>query len=133
MRTLWSRLALRSAIKDPIALNDGVGASHRDNADLFAMTTSELFDVLRSPDTPSKQIRDSAHPVPNKTVALLQRARKVWPRAVAVLGDEPTAVQWLAQQNQSLGGKTPLALLEDEAGYTLVMETLGRIEFGIVS
>nr|WP_315215725.1 MbcA/ParS/Xre antitoxin family protein [uncultured Duganella sp.] len=39
----------------------------------------------------------------------------------------------MTQDNRSLGGKAPLSLLDTEAGYELVLDTLGRIEHGIVS
>nr|WP_229264645.1 MbcA/ParS/Xre antitoxin family protein [Duganella sp. 1411] len=47
--------------------------------------------------------------------------------------DEPSAQRWITQENRSLGGEAPLSLLDTEAGYELVLDTLGRIEYGIVS
>lgn len=63
----------------------------------------------------------------------IYRAQKVWTRALGVLEDEQSAKHWITQDNRSLGGKAPLSLLDTEAGYELVLDTLGRIEHGIVS
>jgi putative toxin-antitoxin system antitoxin component (TIGR02293 family) len=61
------------------------------------------------------------------------RAEKVWLRALVVFEDEQSAQCWLSQEIRSLGGVTPLSLLDTPAGYELVLDTLGRIEQGIVS
>lgn len=63
----------------------------------------------------------------------MDRAAKVWSRAVAVLENEEAACGWINRSNRSLGGVTPLSLLDTEIGYELVLDTLGRIEFGVVS
>jgi putative toxin-antitoxin system antitoxin component (TIGR02293 family) len=63
----------------------------------------------------------------------LYRAEKVWQRALQVLGDENSVRQWVVRANRSLGGEAPLSLLDTEPGYELVLDTLGRIEYGIVA
>ena len=60
-------------------------------------------------------------------------AETVWLRALAVFEDEQSAKCWLTQEIRSLGGATPLSLLDTPAGHELVLDTLGRIEQGIVS
>lgn len=61
------------------------------------------------------------------------RAERVLERALQVLEDEEAAKTWLTRANRSLGGEVPLALLDTEVGYELVLDTLGRIEYGVVS
>ena len=61
------------------------------------------------------------------------RAENILSCAMRVLEDEDAARAWVSRPNRSLGGEVPLALLDTEAGYELVMDTLGRIEYGIVS
>lgn len=61
------------------------------------------------------------------------RTAKVWLRALAVLEDEEAARAWINRSNRSLRGATPLSLLDTKVGYELVLDTLGRIEHGIVS
>ncbi len=63
----------------------------------------------------------------------LYRAEKVLARAFAVLEDSESAKAWVVRKNRSLGGEAPLSLLDTEVGYELVLDTLGRIEYGIVS
>jgi putative toxin-antitoxin system antitoxin component (TIGR02293 family) len=56
-------------------------------------------------------------------------------RAVArgeeVFEDRDAAVDWLKAPNASLGGATPLSLLDTDIGAEGVMDTLGRIEHGV--
>lgn len=63
----------------------------------------------------------------------IYRADRVWSRALQVLEDETAARTWITQGNRALGGEAPLALLDTVYGYELVLDTLGRIEYGIVS
>ena len=61
------------------------------------------------------------------------RISRVLERALEVLEDKDAAVHWVQQRIRSLGGVTPLSLLDTEAGYELVLATLGRIEHGVVA
>jgi putative toxin-antitoxin system antitoxin component (TIGR02293 family) len=54
-------------------------------------------------------------------------------RTLAALEDEASAKAWLMQENRSLGGEAPLALLDTQVGYELVLDILGRIEYGIAA
>lgn len=61
----------------------------------------------------------------------LYRVEKILARATEVLEDETAATAWIQRHIRSLGGVTPLSLLDTDAGVDLVMDTLGRIEQGI--
>ncbi|WP_188130092.1 antitoxin Xre/MbcA/ParS toxin-binding domain-containing protein [Massilia mucilaginosa] len=63
----------------------------------------------------------------------LYRAYRVWKRTLEVLDDEDSTRRWIVRINRSLGGEAPLALLDTEVGYELVLDTLGRIEYGVVA
>jgi putative toxin-antitoxin system antitoxin component (TIGR02293 family) len=63
----------------------------------------------------------------------LYRVEKVLARATEVLEDDAAATAWIQHRIRSLGGVTPLSLLDTDAGVDLVMDTLGRIEHGIVA
>lgn len=63
----------------------------------------------------------------------MYRAHRVWSRAVEVLEDDDSARNWINRENRSLGGEVPLALLDTEVGYELVLDALARIEYGVVS
>jgi putative toxin-antitoxin system antitoxin component (TIGR02293 family) len=63
----------------------------------------------------------------------MYRVTRVFQRAVEVLEERDAAKEWLQRKNRSLGTVTPLSLLDTEAGYELVLDTLGRIEQGIAA
>ena len=63
----------------------------------------------------------------------LYRVEKVLARAAEVLEDEAAATAWIQRDIRSLGGVSPLSLLDTEAGVDLVMDTLARIEYGIAA
>lgn len=99
----------------------------------LGLSQDRLFDLLRLPKSTMKG-RISAD---GRLSALEQdrvyRAEKVLARALQVLEDDNAAKAWLSRANRSLGGELPLALLDTEVGYELVLDTLGRIEYGVVS
>lgn len=61
------------------------------------------------------------------------RVARVLERAIGVFEDNHAARQWLKRQIRSLGGVAPISLLDTQTGYELVMDTLGRIEHGVVA
>jgi putative toxin-antitoxin system antitoxin component (TIGR02293 family) len=63
----------------------------------------------------------------------LYRAERVIERATAVIEDLGEAQRWMQKSIRSLGGATPLSLLDTQAGYDLVMDTLSKIELGVQS
>ena len=48
-----------------------------------------------------------------------------------VFEDAQAALNWMQSPNASLGGVTPLSLLDTEIGADSVLDTLGRIEHGV--
>lgn len=50
---------------------------------------------------------------------------------LAVFGSEKDFNDWLRTEVPSLGNKTPLSYLDTPFGFTLVDQTLGRIEHGL--
>jgi putative toxin-antitoxin system antitoxin component (TIGR02293 family) len=63
----------------------------------------------------------------------MYRVSRVLTRTVEVLEDEDAAKEWIKRENRSLGGESPLSMLDTEAGYELVLDTLSRIEYGVIS
>ena len=63
----------------------------------------------------------------------IYRVERVLWRAQQVLEDNAAAVAWIKRPNRALGGVAPLTLLDTEAGYELVFDVLGRIEYGVFS
>ncbi len=54
-------------------------------------------------------------------------------RAYSVFKDSDKAMRWLNSPCIALGGQTPALLLDNPDGVDLVMNTLGRIEYGVFS
>jgi putative toxin-antitoxin system antitoxin component (TIGR02293 family) len=92
-----------------------------------------LFHMLRLPKSTMKARISKNDMLSASEQDRLYRTEKVLTRALAVLEDEASAKAWVVRGNRSLGGEAPLALLDTEVGYELVLDTLGRIEYGIVS
>lgn len=59
------------------------------------------------------------------------RLGKLIKRAIDVFEDADDANAWLLRPARSLGGVTPLSLLDTIEGYELAIDTLGRIEYGV--
>jgi putative toxin-antitoxin system antitoxin component (TIGR02293 family) len=61
------------------------------------------------------------------------RLARVYANAVAMIGDEEKAVQWLRTPNRALGGERPLDQLDTDLGARAVEDILGRIAYGVYS
>lgn len=104
-----------------------------DLANRLGMSQDGLFDVLRLPRSTMKGRISRNEVLSASEQDRMFRADRVLSRVLEVLEDEDSARTWIKQKNRSLGGETPLSLLDTEAGYELVLDTLGRIEQGVVS
>lgn len=104
-----------------------------DMAARLGLSQDRLFDTLKLPKSTMKARISGDTLLSPAEQDRIYRAEKVWARTLGVLEDEPSAQRWITQENRSLGGEAPLSLLDTEAGYELVLDTLGRIEYGIVS
>lgn len=99
----------------------------------LGVTQDGLFRLLRLPHSTMKARISKNDTLSSSEQDRLYRTEKVLARTLAVLEDERSARTWLLQANRSLGGEAPLAMLDTEAGYELVLDTLGRIEYGVVA
>lgn len=61
----------------------------------------------------------------------LLRLARVVARGEEVFADLEVTLDWLKSPNATLGGATPLSLLDTDIGTESVMDTLGRIEHGV--
>lgn len=66
------------------------------------------------------------------TDRLLQIA-EVLATAIDVFEDEDNASTWMTRKNKALGDMIPLELMDTSAGINLVLDILGRIEYGVYS
>lgn len=63
----------------------------------------------------------------------IMRLARVAARAQEVLGDLPTALDWLLSPNRALDAQRPLGLLDTDVGTDQVLELLGRIDNDLFS
>jgi len=62
----------------------------------------------------------------------LFRMARIFALAVAVLENEETARQWLHRAQRGLGGRTPIQVIQTEAGAQEVEDLLEKIEYGVL-
>jgi putative toxin-antitoxin system antitoxin component (TIGR02293 family) len=94
------------------------------------ITQAELAHALAIPErTLARRKREGA--LSPEESAKFVRVARVVERAETVFQDTDNALSWLQSPNASLGGVTPLSLLDTEIGADSVLDTLGRIEHGV--
>lgn len=57
----------------------------------------------------------------------------LYERGIEVLGSERAFSNWIKSPNYALGGEIPFNLLDTRIGFTMVLNILGRIEYGVFS
>lgn len=102
-------------------------------SEVLAISRASLYEYVDlSKSTIEKRIKEK-QPLSKEESDRVVRVAKTYDRALAVFEDRDSATRWMKNAIRSLGGVTPLSLLDTEAGYELVMDTLGKIEFGVVA
>ncbi|MFS0753397.1 antitoxin Xre/MbcA/ParS toxin-binding domain-containing protein [Noviherbaspirillum sp. 1P10PC] len=104
-----------------------------DTASRLGISQDRLYESLRLPRSTLKSRVSKGQPLAAVEQDRMYRVHRVLERAQAVLEDEAAAIAWINRENRALGGEAPLALLDTEAGYELVQDTLCRIEYGVLS
>ncbi|MCZ4221859.1 type II RES/Xre toxin-antitoxin system antitoxin [Pedobacter rhodius] len=57
----------------------------------------------------------------------------LYERGIEVLGSEKAFSNWVKSPNFALGGEIPFNLLDTRIGFNMVLNILGRIEYGVFS
>lgn len=117
------------------AMRDGAvgGAIIPEIANRVGVSQERLLKDLRLPRSTMKaRIASNAALSPTEQDRIY-RVEKVLARAHAVFEESNAARAWIVRENRALGAVSPLSLLDTEAGYELVLDTLGRIEYGVIS
>ena len=94
------------------------------------ITQSDLAHALAIPERTLARLKREGALSPEESAKLVRFARVV-ERAETVFEDADSALNWLQSPNASLGGVTPLSLLDTDIGADSVLDTLGRIEHGV--
>lgn len=100
-------------------------------AGLLSLSRAAFLEAIKIPlSTVERRLR-TAEVLTQDESDRVSRVAKVLRRAVDVFGDEVQAKAWMTDSVSSLGGRTPLSLLDTIEGYELVTNTLSRIEYGV--
>ena len=114
-----------------VALKAGlpVGSFNRlQNA--LAIRSQELAGIVQIPVRTLARRQREKHLGIGESERVL-RIGTLFDKAVAVLGGEEQARQWLKSPQRALGGDTPLAYADTEPGAREVEDLLGRLEYGV--
>ncbi|MDO8714468.1 MAG: DUF2384 domain-containing protein [Polynucleobacter sp.] len=124
--------ALPRSVLEWIALvRHGISASAVDAAvRVMGIGQTELARALDIPERTLARRKKEGVLSRDESGKLVRLARVV-ERAVEVFEDERAALDWLKSPNASLGGTSPLSLLDTDLGSVAVVNTLGRIEHGV--
>ena len=100
-------------------------------AGLLSLSRAAFLDAIKiAPSTIERRIR-TGEALTSDESDRVSRVAKVMRRAVEVFGAEAPGKAWMTDAVSSMGGQTPLSLLDTVEGYELVSNTLSRIEFGV--
>ncbi len=97
---------------------------------LTRITQAQLAQALAIPERTLARRKREGVLSPEESAKFVRLARVV-ERAETVFEDTDNALNWLQSTNASLGGVTPLSLLDTDIGADSVLDTLGRIEHGV--
>lgn len=97
---------------------------------LTRIAQSDLARALAIPERTLARRKREGVLSPEESAKFVRFARVV-ERAEAVFEDADSALNWLQSPNASLGGVTPLSLLDTDIGADSVLDALGRIEHGV--
>ena len=100
---------------------------------IVRITRIPRIELARALDIPERTLarRKRQGTLSSEESSKFVRLARVVERADLVFEDRENALNWLQSPNASLGGVTPLSLLDTEIGADSVMDTLGRIEHGV--
>lgn len=104
------------------ALQQFLEVNQEELAAALGVTRQTLIRNKKSGRALSARLSDQVH-----------RVARITRQALQVFADQESAVGWLKDENATLGGRTPLSLLDTDAGAEKVERLLGRIEFGVYS
>ena len=121
----------RSALDWVAVIRRGIPASAVDTLTrLTRLSQAELASAVGIPErTLARRKREGK--LNSEESSRLIRLARVVARGEEVFEDLEATMDWLKSTNASLGGTTPLSLLDTDIGAEGVMETLGRIEHGV--
>ena len=101
-------------------------------AEYLGLTLSQMADLLPVTERTLQRYSDDQHFSPSVSEHILQIAECA-ARGTRVFDDKEKFLDWLRHKNKALGQQTPMSLLSSRFGSEMVLDALGRIEYGIFS
>ena len=98
---------------------------------VMGLTREEIETMVALPARTLTRRKHAQHLQSAESDRVLRVAR-VAAHAVAALGSEDKAAQWLHRANRALGDRAPLTFLDTDLGTTQVDDVLTRIEHGVI-
>lgn len=100
--------------------------------DIACVPEKEMADVCQISQRTISRMKSDQN-LPPQSAEIVISVMQTYYRAVEVFGSEETAHAWLKTPLQVLNGKTPLKAVSNRFEAELVMNILGRIEYGVFS
>ena len=117
-----------------VQLRKGISAQYvAEMSDALDMTRASLLENLQLPRSTIEARIKNRTPLTSAEGGAVLRTAKALAKAEEVLEDRDMAAKWFKREIRSLGGVTPISLMDTDSGFELVMKTLGKIEYGIVA
>ena len=134
-RLLGGPAVVQSTVKTPAdwikLVRRGLPAAAIDAiARAVQLTQAELSQALAIPERTLIRRKKEGMLNTDESAKLLRVARITY-RAFTVFEDHTAALDWLKSPNRALGGAIPLSLLDTDLGADAVLDTIGRIEYGV--
>ena len=98
---------------------------------VMGLTREEIETMVALPARTLTRRKHAKHLQSAESDRVLRVAR-VAAHAVAALGSEEKAAQWLHRANRGLGDRAPLTFLDTDLGTTQVDDILTRLEQGVI-
>lgn len=126
------RAAPRNAMEWVAVIRDGLSSAAVDAMGIaLRVSQGELAAALAIPPRTLARRKKEGRLSSEESAKLVRLARVV-ERAEIVFEDRDAALDWLKSPNAALGGVAPLALMDTDIGAESVLDTLGRIEHGVI-
>lgn len=98
----------------------------------ISLTLEELADILHISERTLQRYTPSTLIKTEYTDRAIELAR-LYERGAEVLGTEQAFDRWIRTPNRALNSEIPLQLLDTSIGFGMVLQILGRIEYGVFS
>ena len=123
------------SVKDPVDIQDAIRdglpyAAFEALADMLELTRRDVTEIVGMAPRTLARRKQRQHLSPIESDRLYRIAR-IMQLAADTLGGVEQAREWLNRSNRSLGGHSPLSMLDTEIGARQVEEALTRINYGM--